>query len=186
MNDPIKKVSPISSSSIKSKSKLNEHINNDKMLNNLLEAYILNITKDGDNEHLELEVKFGTFGNHKLSRINYNNIIKKLKSLGFTIENNIYLLRIQNEYTDPRTRTTKFSKIRTEISGLQNIRKYCQTNRIDTIETGVSYIEKTSYGNKENPSSVDVGDFNFRVSLSKETRVKKSEQKIAFKKDTVT
>ena len=147
-------------------------------INKLLKEYLTTITKDSKDEEMELEVKFGTFGNHKLSRINYNNIIKKLKSLGFTIENNIYLLRIQNEYTDPRTRTTKFSKIRTEISGLQNIRKYCQTNRIDTIETGVSYIEKTSYGNKENPSSVDVGDFNFRVSLSKETRVKKSEQKI--------
>ena len=145
--------------------------------NNLFKKYLDNITKDDVDEEMELEVKFGTIGN-KISRINYNNIIKKLLSLGFTIDTNVYLLRIQNEYTDPKTRTIRQSDIRTEINGLQNIRKYCQTNRIDTIETGVSYTHKSRFGNKENPSSVDVDDFNFRISLSKEKRLKKNDPRI--------
>jgi len=133
---------------------------------------------------MELEVKFGTISSKKLTRINYNNIIKKLLSLGFTIENNIYLLRIQTEYYNARTRVTNQSNIRTEINGLQNIRKYCQTNRLDTIETGVSYIEKKRFSNTDNPHSVDINDFNFRISLSKEKRIKPNDQNIRTILDT--
>jgi SAM-dependent methyltransferase len=178
MDDTTKKVSPKSSSSIKSKSQLqsqlkehnsnnNDKINNDKLLNKLLETYISNITKDGDNEHLELEVKFGTLGKIKITKINYDNIVKKLLSSGFIIDTNEHLLRIQNEYKDAKTNTTRLSNIRTEIKGLQNIRKYCQTNKIDTIDNGVSYMQKSRFSGIDN-STVDFYDFNYRISLSKE------------------
>ena len=178
MDDTTKKVSPKSTSSIKSKSQLKEHgnnndkinndkINNDKLLNKLLETYISNITKDGDNEQLELEVKFGTLGKIKITKINYDNIVKKLLSSGFIIDTNEHFLRIQNEYKDAKTNTTRLSNIRTEIKGLQNIRKYCQTNKIDTIDNGVSYMQKSRFSGIDN-STVDFYDFNYRISLNKE------------------
>ncbi len=141
-------------------------------MNNLLKLYLSNVTKEAVDEELELEVKFGTFGIKSISRINYDNIIKKLLASGFTIDSNVYLLRIQNEYRDQRTGRTQQSNIRTEINGLQNIRTYCQTNKLDAIETGITFIQKSRFDNDVN--SVDVNDFNFRVSLNKETRLTKN------------
>lgn len=152
-------------------------INNEKDLIRLIETYLNNITKEGDNEQLELEVKFGTLGSKKITKIGYDNIIKKLVSSGFVVDTNEYLMRIQSEYTDLKTNKIRMSTIRTEINGLHNIRKYCQTNRIDTIDNGVSFIQKSRFNNKQSNrdngngndmSSVDVRDLNYRVSLSKE------------------
>ena len=135
--------------------------------------YLNNLTKVSADQELELEVKFGTLGIKPISKINFDNIMKKLLSSGFIVENNVYLLRIQNEYMDMKTRTNRLSTIRTEINGLQNIRKYCQTNSLDTIETGVSYIQKSSFIS-DGPSSVNINDFNFRVSLNKELKLEKT------------
>jgi hypothetical protein len=146
---------------------------NERDLLNLYHLYLKNVTKSSVNEELELEVKFGTMGVVKpITRINYNNVLKKLLSSGFIVDSTVYLLRIQNEYMDPRTGAPELSSMRTEISGLQNIRTYCQTNSLETILTGVSYIDKAPF-NRE-VRSVDIKDFNFRVSLNKEMRLDKN------------
>ena len=46
----------------------------------------------------ELEVRFGTRGIKPLNKIDYNNVIQKIKSLGFTCvnEEGSYMLRVQN------------------------------------------------------------------------------------------
>ena len=48
----------------------------------------------------ELEVRFGTRGIKPLNKIDYNNVIQKIKSLGFTCvnEEGSYMLRVQNEF----------------------------------------------------------------------------------------
>jgi SAM-dependent methyltransferase len=157
-------------------------INNEKELINLITTYLSNVTKEGDNEQLELEVKFGTLGgNKKITKINYDNILKQLLSRGFVIDSNEYLLRIQSEYRDAKTNKTQMSNIRTEINGLHNIQKYCKTNRIDTIDSGLSFIQKSRFNDKgrvaergsSDMSSVDVREFNYRVSLSKEYSLNK-------------
>jgi hypothetical protein len=146
----------------------------DRDLSDLYKLYLHNVTKVSTDEELELEVKFGTLYNSKyITRINYDNVMKKLLSSGFYIDNTVYLLRIQNEYMDPRTGAPRLSDIRTEINGLQNIRTYCQTNRLEGIETGLAYIDKARF-RTEQPTSVDVPDFNFRVSLSKEIKLDKN------------
>ena len=146
----------------------------DKRLYQLLQSYLNNITKDSKTEELELEVKFGTMGVKPITRINFDNVIKKLLSLGFKIDNNVYLLRIQNEYMDPKTGTVHLSNIRTEINGLQNIRIYCQTNSLTSIESGVNYIMKSRADTGQVDPNVNMNDFNFRVSLSKETKLSAS------------
>jgi SAM-dependent methyltransferase len=148
--------------------------NVDRDLQALYKLYLSNVTKVSTDEELELEVKFGTLATTKsITRINYDNVFKKLLSSGFYVDNNVYLLRIQNEYMDLKTGAPRLSNIRTEISGLQNIRTYCQTNRLDGIEAGISYIDKTRF-KTEQSTTVDVNDFNFRVSLSKEARLDKN------------
>ena len=50
----------------------------------------------------ELEVRFGTNPYHSLTKIDFDNIIEKVKSLGFT-SNKLegeYTLNISNEYDD--------------------------------------------------------------------------------------
>lgn len=144
-------------------------------LTDMLKAYIDNITKDSDEQSLELEVKFGTRGIVPITRINYDNIIKKLLSVGFAIDSTEYMLRITNEYSDMNTGRVRMSNIRTEIAGLQNIRTYCQTNSLSTIYTGVSYLQKAGFNNL---SSVNKDDFNFRVSLNTETKLGPENQAI--------
>ena len=131
----------------------------------------------------ELEVKFGTKGIKPLTRNDYDNVIKKLKSFGFVTSNNVgeYYLRINCEFLDPTSGKFKLSDIRTEISGLHNIQDYCNNNDIKEIYTknftAVSFVNKrmaTLEKDKmrERVFPVDVNDFNFRVTFNTEEEVK--------------
>ena len=128
----------------------------------------------------ELEIRFGT--NSKLRRPitknNYDNVIKKLTSCGFTTDhtNGLQMLRIQNEYIDTTGRT-KMSNIRAEIVGNDMIQKYCETNDISklinmpsTTLNKIKFTKKMPAYNSNNVPirKVDMNDFNFRVSLQTE------------------
>ena len=146
---------------------------NQEQLTTMLELYLANVHRTNTNESLELESKFGTLGIKSISRIDYDNVVQKLLSMGFTFktENN-YLLRIQNQYTDSRTGATKMSNIRTEINGLQNVQTYCKTDKIETITRGgVSFQQKQPFKpsrESENLYPVNFDDFNFRTTLNSE------------------
>ena len=131
----------------------------------------------------ELEVKFGTKGIKPLTRNDYDNVIKKLKSLGFVTSNNVgeYYLRINCEFLDPKSGKFKLSDIRTEISGLHNIQDYCKNNDIKEIYTKnftvVSFVNKRMATiekdrMRERIFPVDMNDFNFRVTFNTEEEVK--------------
>ena len=127
----------------------------------------------------ELEVKFGTKGIKPLTRNDYDNVIKKLKSLGFVTSNNIgeYYLRINCEFLDPKSGKFKLSEIRSEVSGLHNIQEYCKNNDIKEIYTknftAISFVNKRmAMLEKERVFPVDVNDFNFRVTFNTEEEVK--------------
>ena len=132
----------------------------------------------------ELEIRFGT--NSKLSRpitkIDYENTVKKLYASGFSsvLAKGTQILRIQNEYVNPRTGVTQISNIRAEIVGIDLIQEYCKTNSIDKIMDTVSYVgygkHKVKFTQKSPPLKsdrtpirpVDFPDFNFRVSYQNE------------------
>lgn len=126
----------------------------------------------------EFEIRFGTKG-RTLTKIDYENVIQKLKSLGFSIkdtDNEEYSLKIFNEYIDPKTGNMKISNIRTEIQGLRNIQRYCRTNAIlvaDSIPSYISFLQKKSVFNENNEplKPIDFKDFNFRVSLQEENKL---------------
>ena len=87
----------------------------------------------GDTQN-ELEVRFGTRGIHPISRIDFDNVIRKLKSLNFTCSNEtgIDSLKIQSEFIDVKSGRTKMSNIRVEIGG-GDIKKYCSTDSLNEM-----------------------------------------------------
>ena len=125
-------------------------------------------------KNYELEAKFGTRGIKPLTKIDYDNVIKKLKSSGFVCndENGIYRLSMQTEYLDKNTGTFKLSSIRTEISGFREIQEYCKHNDIQELikQNSVNVVSFTKKepiltGNREKLFPVNFDDFNFRVAL---------------------
>ena len=125
----------------------------------------------------ELEVRFGTKGNQYLTKIDYDNVISKIKSLGFVTKNpnGRYMLRIQNEFLDPSGRF-KDSPIRTEINGFTAIQDYCKTNNIKNVisanSLAVSFIKKGRFFFDDTPLyPADFNDYNFRVSFQVEEDV---------------
>ena len=114
-----------------------------------LEDYI-NIYMDSKTNQDEFEVRFGTKYYNKISKIDFENIIAKVKSMGFhatNIDGDAYL-NIQNEYADARSGRMKLSNIRTTIFGIHNIQKYCKENNIDP--------ENIPYGTEFYKNSVNV------------------------------
>ena len=135
------------------------------------EPYIKSVTTNQ-----ELEVKFGTKGIKPYTKVDYDNVVGKLKSLGFTsrYEEGYYLMRISYEYLD-KSGTFKDSNIRTELTGFRAIQEYCKTNDISKLlnneqyMSSVKFVKKTPvYENNEKINDVDFQDFNFRVSYRKE------------------
>ena len=137
--------------------------------NNLLKELLFEYLSNVDFNNPELEVRFATRGKNIISRIQFDNVIKKLKSLGFysNNENGVNTLKIQNEFIDKNTGQTKISNLRTEIQGLSNIQKYCQTNTLENIpDHSINFNFKSFIKKKNNQNlfPVNINDFNCRVS----------------------
>ena len=140
--------------------------------------YVKNVSKNN-----ELEVRFGTRGIKPLTKIDYDNVIRKLKSLGFSCANEEgnYMLRMNTEFLDSSTGRFKMSNIRAEINGFHGIQDYCKHNDIqksiksNSSAYSVHFDKKTYYlGEDKTPVyPVNFDDFNFRVAFQVEERMNK-------------
>ena len=153
---------------------------------NKISKFYLDSPSDKYNTY-EMEAKFGTKGIKQITKLDYDNVVKKLKSLGYTAsdEKGTYSLKIQPEFIDTKTGEFKTSAdidiFRVEINGLTSIQEYCKTNNLRTIidgyPNGVSLLRKSDVKEKEgsenNIGSADFNDFNFRVSIKKEITINK-------------
>lgn len=129
----------------------------------------------------EMEAKFGTKGNRPLTRIDYDNVAKKLLSMNFITSSNdgSYTLKIQPEVLDIKTGEFKTSadidRFRVEIEHLYDIQEYCKTNSIQNLldkYLSVRIIKKTNVIiNDKIVRSADFDDFNFRVTYKYENKV---------------
>lgn len=132
----------------------------------------------------EFEVRFGTKGIKQLTKNDYDNVVKVLKSFGFETTNPIGLfsLRARCEFLDSATGRFKMSDIRTEINGITAIEKFCKSNDIKTIykdePQSVKFVHKKPYitPDKMLVRPVNFDDFNFRASYSVEETAKKNNE----------
>uniref|UniRef100_A0A6C0EWH9 mRNA (guanine-N(7))-methyltransferase n=1 Tax=viral metagenome TaxID=1070528 RepID=A0A6C0EWH9_9ZZZZ len=131
----------------------------------------------------ELEVRFGTRGIKPLTKIDYDNVICKIKSLGFTCQNEQgeYMLRVYNEFLDPATGVFRDSDIRTEINGFHDIQTYCKRNSLLEVEAGkmgnIQFFRKKNYKGANDVEAIrpiNFDEFNFRVSYQTEERIGRS------------
>jgi hypothetical protein len=132
-----------------------------------------------NNRRGELEVKFGTKGIKSITKNNYDNVVRKLKSAGFNSvgeENGDYYLRINCEFLDSNTGRFKMSNIRTDVRGLPNIQEFCKTNDIKHLPNEL-FVEHMTKGpmfiDKQKIFPVDFDDFNFRITYSEENIIRK-------------
>ena len=154
-----------------------------EQLNKLSEFYLN--TRDNGNSVYEMEAKFGTKGIKHITKMDYDNVVKKLKSLGYTAENEqgSYSLKIQPEFLDIKTGEMKtsndFDRFRVEITGLTNIQEYCKTDSLkhiyDRSYENVKILRKMDVrvekNSEERLDSANFDDFNFRVSLKNEDTI---------------
>lgn len=149
--------------------------NPQEQLNELIKMYFDDcMTIFSNTSERELEVKFGTLRSKQITKIDFDNVIQKLKSLGFVLidPNGEYLLRITNQYIDKRGKLS-LSNIRAEINGFQAIQSFCKHNDINKL---MDQHYSSFKLNKKSPmikdekrvESIDFHNFQFRVSYQNE------------------
>ena len=120
----------------------------------------------------ELEIKFGTKNYNQITKIDFDNIIQKLKSLNFIKIKEEYYLNIVPEYVDERTGRVRDSNIRVTIKGISNIQKYCKENMIDEENmantTFLQKFRKKDGRDGDTLRPIDFHDFHFRVNYKTE------------------
>jgi len=148
---------------------------------NLIKLYYQANPYSVTNKNHELEVRFGTRGIKPLNKNDYDSVIKKLKSLGFTSLNEVgsSSLKIQSEYLDKNTGMFKMSNTRVSINDLVAIQKYCKTNDLKNIYqthgNAISFMNKNNlYIDNKKVFPVNFDDFNFRVSYQVEENINMS------------
>jgi hypothetical protein len=141
---------------------------------NIVKRYLESITDNTDGSP-ELEIRFGTRGNPGTTRENFDGVLQKLLSSGFTfMKKNAYSLKIQNEFIDQKTGQTKLSLIRAEIHGINEVQNYCKTNVPDekyVLFTQKMYAKTSGDSGGETIHPVIFDDFNFKVSYQREKRI---------------
>ena len=151
-----------------SKNSKNDEKNNN---NSMLRRYLL-IYHQSTDRNDELELRFGTNYRNSITKIKFNKVIQKLKSLGFTMKNSTHL-NIMSEFIDNKTGRTRISNIRTQISGIHHIKKYCSTNKLDlesiSHNSSLSFMQKFRKKNADEILvPIDFKDFEFRVNYKTE------------------
>ena len=130
------------------------------------------------NKNDELEVIFGSRYKESLTRIQFEAVISKLKSLGFESSSGSgqYHLNIQNQYINQKTGRTGIGNIRTTIAGIKNIQEYCKSNAFEFSDPAahISFMQKIPkiYKSKK-IFPINFNDFRFRVNYKEEKVLKK-------------
>lgn len=156
----------------------------DKQLKFLLDEYV-NDRKQSMTERetkytrnrftsLELECRFGTVG-RKIQRSDYRQLVERLKSIGWNIQQDQYYMRVTPEFIDQRG-TQKMSNIRVELEGIHEIQKYCKSNTLAMEK--VQFVQKQAVREQDKSLIVNYPDFGFRVALSTERTLSKQSRAV--------
>ena len=149
-----------------------------------LESYMRKLWHDKNKDKtIEYEVRFGTIGKRRITKTNYDNVLKYLKFLGFTLDVESTELKITSSYTN-REGIEKPSNIRTIIHGSSNISEYCKTDSITNerskLKKNITFLQKKIYMEKGDDGKFttvrpgNYNDFAFRVTLNEEIQLYKN------------
>tara|TARA_Y100000389_G_scaffold46344_2_gene41284 strand:+ start:6668 stop:9994 length:3327 start_codon:yes stop_codon:yes gene_type:complete len=157
-----------------------ENKTNDERLREIMDIY-KNSTFNND----ELEVRFGTNYKNVITKITFDNVIEKLKSLGFTCIDNdgAYHLNISPEIIDEKRGNTRVSNyIRVAVNGFENIQNYCKKNNFN-LENFIPYylrfekkVKKKHEGSLIEPIVYD--DFEFKVNYKVELNMSQNDPQL--------
>lgn len=145
-------------------------------LNRLVDLYMENIYSPGS--QLELEIRFGTLGFRTLTHNDHSNVIDRIMASGYRpVGTGDYHLRIHYENMATEGRKNVMSNNRFEVDGMSQIQRYCTTNELDSdVSYGPNRVRCTrktdAYVNDEPIRPVKFNDFNFKVSLQRETNLR--------------
>ena len=130
----------------------------------------------------EFEARFGGFGK-TFTKIDYDNVIKKIYSLGFKTLNTegIDLLRI---YTYDQVNEKYSNQIRVEIDDFSVIQQYCKHENIEDIR--IKYPHNIQFNKKSQPRDKDnrkidpinISDFILKYALSIEEKLYKQSDQV--------
>ena len=130
----------------------------------------------------EMEVRFGTMDIRRISKIDYDNVIGKLKSLGFIAygpESGLYMLRA---YPSIHGQSKEGENVRVELRDIHVIQEYCKTDNLNNVldshpdDNSVTFQRKNGYmySSNERLPAVNFEDFNFRASYQVEEPLKRT------------
>jgi hypothetical protein len=142
-----------------------------KHMLSIIDSYLMNVRRDNKSDQYpksyELEIKFGTGEKMKpITRIDYDNVIKRVLSSGFKHEKEEYLLRVF-----PKKGSISNNRIRAEINGIGNISEYCKTNSLINLqeEFSANVVDKDYYNDENLDPILETNDFNFKMTFNVET-----------------
>lgn len=150
----------------------------------MINQYLLNLSNSLKN-HWELECRFGTLKQKegKIMRLDFDNVINKLTSLGFRTRNSpLIMLKISNDVEGRVNNDLK--NIKTIITGINDIQNYCKTNMLINIETNsvndnVNFLRKERVViNDKKINPIDYNNFHCRVDLQEEEILDDSDERV--------
>lgn len=152
---------------------LRKQISNDDHIGHYLYTYLSKSPLE--RQSLEYEIRFGTHKHKSVSaypvtKTEYNNIIARLKAIGFHLDDGEHTLKIIA--SDPKV------KVRVELKGLFTIQSYCKNEDLDTILQNGRDVQFTYKKRMSEYPPQDYEDFGFRVSLQEDYKLS-SEHKYA-------
>ena len=147
----------------------------EKLISIYAETYLSSYGFADQAKDVELEVRFGTRGVKRITKLDHDNIVRKLLSNGFTHEpaNDVTYLRMSPEYIDTRTGQTRISNLRVELSGEDTIQQYCKNNDLPSLMSrgygAVQFVVKKPVSGDDGViKPVDVDKWNFRLAMASE------------------
>jgi len=141
-----------------------------QQFDNIVNKYLENVARVSDGVP-EFEIRFGTKGIKPISKIDFDNVIQKLKSSGFELLNvNAYTLKMNSEHVNKNTGRTEETKLRVELNGIHEIQQYCQTNSLKNLHPEFTHKDRAFIDNKP-VFPVNIDDFNLRASFQTEKKI---------------
>lgn len=144
-------------------------------LDEILKYHLSKVENYQGSKQNELEVRFGTKGKKRITKIQFENVIRALKSHGFACfnERGDPTMKIQSEFVDVKSGRTKLSNVRFVLIGETTIQEYCKSNSLEKMGDFNLKYESKSYA-KDGEAifyPIDNSDFNMRYSYQTETQL---------------